>query len=100
MAQMVKNPPAMQETQVQSLSWEDPLEKKREVAKSCLTLCDSMDYIAHQAFCPGNSLGKNTGGDCYSLLQGIFPTQGLNLGLLHYRQVLYHLSHKRRNPKK
>ena len=28
MAQMVKNPPAMQETQVQSLGWEDPLEKE------------------------------------------------------------------------
>ena len=27
MAQMVKNPPAMQETQVQSLGQEDPLEK-------------------------------------------------------------------------
>ena len=27
MAQTVKSPPAMQETQVQSLSWEDPLEK-------------------------------------------------------------------------
>ena len=27
MSQMVKNPPAMQEIQVQSLSWEDPLEK-------------------------------------------------------------------------
>ena len=27
MAQMVKNPPAMQETWVQSLGWEDPLEK-------------------------------------------------------------------------
>ena len=26
-AQMVKNPPAMQETWVQSLDWEDPLEK-------------------------------------------------------------------------
>ena len=26
-AQLVKNPPAMQETWVQSLSWEDPLEK-------------------------------------------------------------------------
>ena len=26
-AQMVKNPPAMQETRVQSLGWEDPLEK-------------------------------------------------------------------------
>ena len=31
---------------------------------------------------------------CRSLLQGIFPTQGLNLGLLHCRQILYHLSHQ------
>ena len=31
---------------------------------------------------------------CPSLLQEIFPTQGLNLGLLHYRQILYQLSHK------
>ena len=28
MAQMVKSLPAMQETQVRSLSWEDPLEKR------------------------------------------------------------------------
>ena len=31
---------------------------------------------------------------CYSFLQGIFPTQGSNLGLLHYRWILYHLSHQ------
>ena len=30
----------------------------------------------------------------YSLLQGIFPTQGLNSGLLHCRQILYQLSPK------
>ena len=30
----------------------------------------------------------------HSLLQGIFPTQGLNLGLLHCRWILYHLSHQ------
>ena len=30
----------------------------------------------------------------YSLLKGIFLTQGWNLGLLHCRQILYHLSHK------
>ena len=30
---------------------------------------------------------------CHALLQGIFPTQGLNPGLLHCRQILYHLSH-------
>ena len=28
------------------------------------------------------------------LLQGIFPTQGLNPGLSHYRQILYQLSYK------
>ena len=26
--------------------------------------------------------------------RGIFPTQGLNPGLLHYRRILYHLSHQ------
>ena len=31
--------------------------------------------------------------DRHDLLQGIFPTQGLNLPLLH-RQILYHLSHQ------
>ena len=31
---------------------------------------------------------------CLSLLQGIFPTQGLNPGLLHWRQILYQMSHK------
>ena len=44
--------------------------------------------------CPWNSPGKNTGVGCHSLLQGIFQTQGLNLGLLHCRQILCHLSHQ------
>ena len=33
--------------------------------------------------CPWDSPGKNTGVDCRFLLQGIFPTQGLNQCLLH-----------------
>ena len=37
---------------------------------------------------------KNTGVGSLSLLQRIFPTQGLNLGLPHCRQILYQLSHK------
>ena len=41
-----------------------------------------------------NSPGQNTGVGSLSLLQGIFPTQGLNPGLLHCRQVLYQLSHR------
>ena len=43
--------------------------------------------------CPWNSAGKNFGVGSHSLLQGIFPTQGSNLGLLHCNRILYHLSH-------
>ena len=43
---------------------------------------------------PWDSPGKNSGVGCHALLQGIFPTQGLNLGFLHCRRVLYHLSHQ------
>ena len=35
-AQMVKKPPAMQETQVRSLGWEDPLEKEMTTHSSIL----------------------------------------------------------------
>ena len=45
-------------------------------------------------YSPWNSPGQNTGADSRSLLQGIFPTQGLNPGLPHCRQILYQLSHK------
>ena len=44
--------------------------------------------------CPWNSPGKNTGLGSHTLLQKIFPTQGLNLGLLRCQQILYHLSHQ------
>ena len=45
-------------------------------------------------YSPWNSPGQNTGVGSLSLLQGIFPTQGLNSGLLHYRQILYQLSYE------
>ena len=41
-----------------------------------------------------NSPGQNTGIGCLSLLQGIFLTWASNLGLPHYRWILYQLSHK------
>ena len=49
---------------------------------------------------PGSSVhgdfpDKNTGVGCYFLHQGIFPTQGSNLGLQRCGQTLYHLSHQR-----
>ena len=64
------------------------------VAQSCPALCDPVDYSL-----PGFSVheilqGKNTGMGCHVLLQGIFQTQGLNLVLLHCRQILYHLSYQ------
>ena len=64
-----------------------------EVSQSCSTLCDPMDCSL-----PGSSVHgifQSTGVGCHFLLQGIFPTQGSNLGLLHCRQMLYHLSHLR-----
>ena len=48
----------------------------------------------HGLCCPWNSLGQNTGVGSLSLLQGFFPTQGSNPGLLHSRWILYQLSHK------
>ena len=64
------------------MDWE-----KVKVAQSCPTLCNPLDCD------PWNSPGQNTGVGSLSLLQGIFPTQGLNPGLLHHRQILYQLSH-------
>ena len=51
-----------------------------------------MDYSPPGSSVHGDSPGKNIGVSCHALLRGIFPTQGLNLGLLHCRQILCHLS--------
>ena len=48
----------------------------------------------HGLYSPWNSPGQNTGVDSLSLLQGIFPTQGSNPGLLHCRLILYRLKHQ------
>ena len=44
--------------------------------------------------CPWDSPGKNMAVGSHILLQGIFPTQGSNPGLLGCRQIFYHLSHQ------
>ena len=59
-----------------------------KVTQSCLTL------RPHGLHSPWNSPGQNTGVGSLSLLQGIFPTQGSNPGLLHCRRILHQLSHK------
>ena len=61
------------------------------VTKLCPTLCDPMDCSLPGSSAHGTPV-KNTGVGCHPLLQGIFPTQGSNLGLSHSRQILYHLS--------
>ena len=48
----------------------------------------------HGLYGPWDSPGQNTGMGRFSLLQGVFPTQGLNPGLPHCRWILYQLSHK------
>ena len=55
--------------------------------------------VAHQIICLWNSLDKNTGVGCHFLLQGTFLTQGSNLGLLHCRQIFYHLMSHQGCPK-
>ena len=167
---MVKHLPAMQETRVQSLGWEDPLEKEmathssilaqkipwmeepgglqsmgsQRVGHDCATSLHftspitespcfpyphqhsvlSKDFdianlanVDYEQCCgglvtkscptlatpglqpsmflyPQDSPGKNTEVGCHFLLQGIFLTQGLNLGLLHCRHILYLLSYQ------
>ena len=46
----------------------------------------------HRLYSPCDSPGQNTRVGSCSLLQGIFPTQGSNQGLLHYKWILYQLS--------
>ena len=60
--------------------------------KSHSVLYDSL--WPHGLHSPWNSSGQNTGVGSLSLLQGIFPTQGLNPCLLRCSRILYQLSHR------
>ena len=57
-----------------------------------------LTLLPHGLYSPWNSpvheILQNTGVGSLSLLQGIFPTQGLSPGLPHCRWILYRLSHK------
>ena len=66
----------------------------RLVTQSRLNLCDPIDCSPAGSSVRGDSPGKNTGVGCHALLQGIFPIQGSNPGLPHYRQILHCLSHQ------
>ena len=60
-----------------------------KVAQSCPTLCDFMDYTVH-----GILQARTLEWVALPFSRGSFPTQGLNPGLLQYRQILYQLNHK------
>ena len=62
------------------------------VIQSCLTLCNPMDCSPSISSVHENSPSKYSGVSSLSPLQGIFPTQESNWGLLHCRQILYQLS--------
>ena len=64
------------------------------VTQSCPDSLHPHGLSPARILCPWDSPGKNTGVSCHSLLQGIFLIQASNLGLLDYRQVLYHLKHQ------
>ena len=59
-----------------------------KVAQSCLTLCNPIDYTGH-----GILQARILEWVAIPFSRG-FPTQGLNPGLPHCRQMLYHLSHQ------
>ena len=63
------------------------------VAKSCPTFLQLRGLQPILLFCPWDFPGKNTEVGCNFLLQGIFPTQGLNLCLLHWQMDSLPLSH-------
>ena len=60
-----------------------------KVDQSCQTLCSPARLL-----CPWSSPGQKTEVCSYSLLQGIFLTQGSNKDISHCRQILYRLSHQ------
>ena len=49
---------------------------KVKVAQLCPDLCNPMDCGPTRFLCPWNSLGKNTGVDSHSFLQGDLPNPG------------------------
>ena len=64
------------------------------VTQSCPTLHDPWT-VAHQALLSMGLSGQEYWSGLPYPFPGIFPSQGLNLGFLHCRRILYHLSHSK-----
>ena len=74
--------------------------KDQGLVLSCSVVSDSLGSHGlwpTRLLCPWGFSRQESGVGCHALLQGIFPTQGLNqslLRLLHCRQILYQLSYQ------
>ena len=73
----------MRRKELNSLTWDAWKKVKVLVAQACPTLLQPLGLQLARVLCPWNFPGKNFGVSCHFLLQGIFPTQGLNPSLLH-----------------
>ena len=74
--------------------WENERKSESE-SECCSVMSDSLwphRWEPARLLCPWNSAGKNTRVGCHYLLQGIFPSRGLNTGLPNCRPILYCLS--------
>ena len=76
------------EANIPHASWPKNQNIRQKQYCTNLRFYNSESHSVGVAFNPS----QNTGVDSHSLLQGIFPTQGSNLGLLHCRQIFYCLS--------
>ena len=63
------------------------------VAQLCPTLCNSMDCSLPDSSVLGIFQARILEWVAISFSKGIFPTQGLNVGLVPFRQIFYCLSH-------
>ena len=97
--QQVKAEPA-EETEARTIQ-PTAQEQLQHIRLCCCFSCSVVpESLRHMNCSPpgssahGDSPGKNPGVGCHSLLQGIFLTHRSNPGLLHCKQILYHLSHQ------
>ena len=79
---------SLRQTSSQPKQNASPVKSESKVTQSCLTLCNSVDCSPPGSSIRGIFPGKSTGVGCHFLLQGIFPTQGSNPGLLNCRQMV------------
>ena len=91
--------PAISSSVIPFSSCPHPSQHQSLVAQLCPILCDPIDCSppgssVHGRFlCPWNAPGKNTGVS-FHVLQGIFPAQRSNPGLLCCRWILHQLSYQ------